>query len=169
MNVRGDPLFRFWGSPHIPSDEMKSPLQPTVIEVTAPWCGECRAMRPTIEAVAGRHPDVRFRVIDASAEPATVATLGVKGTPTVIGYCNGEEVFRFTGRRTSAELESMFEAVAADDAPKPVLGKGDLMLRVGAGAALTTLGLMSGPVWPLVAVGTVVGMFSLLPMRDRNR
>ena len=126
-------------------------------------------MRPAIEAVASRHPKVSFLVIDASAESSTVAALGVKGTPTVIGYSNGQEVFRSTGRRTSAELESIFEAVAADDAPDPTVGKGDLVLRVGAGAALTTLGLMSGPVWPLVAVGTGVGLFGLLPMRNRTR
>ena len=85
----------------------------------------------------------------------------------MIGYSNGEEVFRSTGRRTSAELDSMFEAVAAEDVPQPVLGNGDRVLRVGAGAALITLGLVSGPVWPLVGIGTVVGLFGLPPMRSR--
>ena len=108
-------------------------------------------MRPAIEAVAGHHPEVQFLVVDASADPASVAALGVSGIPTVIGYSRGQEVLRSTGRRTRAELESMFEAVAADDVPIPVLGKGDLMLRVGAGGSLITLGLVSGPVWPLGA------------------
>lgn len=149
--------------------ETESPLEPTLVEVTAPWCAECRAMRPTIEAVASRHPEVAFRLIDASTEPDTVTALGVKGTPTVIGYSNGEEVFRSTGRRSSAELESMFEAVAANEARIPVVGTGDLVLRVGAGAALIILGLISGPVWPLVGVGMVVGLFGLLPLRNRTR
>ncbi|MBT8215839.1 MAG: thioredoxin family protein [Acidimicrobiia bacterium] len=149
--------------------DTKLPVRPTVVQVTAPWCGECRAMRPTIEAVADHHPDVQFLVIDASADPASVAALGVNGIPTVIGYSRGQEVLRSTGRRTRAELESMFEAVTADDAPMPVLGKGDLMLRVGAGAALITLGLVSGPVWPLVGIGTVVGLLGFRPLGNRTR
>ena len=146
---------------------MDTPLQPTIVEVTAPWCGECRAMRPALEAVAGRHPSVTLQVIDASVEPDTVADLGVRGTPTVIGYANGSEVFRATGRRGRAELESMFEAVAANGAPSPVLGPGDRFRRVGAGTALTILGLLSGPAWPLVGIGTVIGLLGFLPVRNR--
>ena len=143
-------------------------LKPTVIEVTAPWCGDCRAMEPTIETVAGRHPEVDFKVINASTDPEAVKALGVKGTPTVIGYTNGEEVFRTTGRRTGSQLEAMFTSVTGNG-PFPSVGRGDLYLRVGAGAALVALGLFSGPAWPLVGIGAIVSMFGFLAKRKHGK
>ncbi len=141
----------------------ESTIKPTVVEVTAPWCGECRAMGPVIETVAISHPAVDFRVIDVSADPDAAAALGVKGTPTLIGYANGEELFRSTGRRTRAELESMFRSVAGDGTA-PVVGRGDVLLRGGTGVALIVLGLVAGPAWPLVGIGIAVGLFGFLPM-----
>ena len=121
-------------------------------------------MKPVIEAVADRHQDVEFKVIDASTDPETAKTLGVKGTPTLIGYANDDEVFRTTGRRTGVELEALFRSVTGAGLV-PAVGKGDRYLRVGAGAALIALGLLLGPVWPLAGVGMVVGLFGFLPMR----
>lgn len=143
-------------------------VNPTLVEVTAPWCGECLAMRPTIESVAGRHPDVAFTVIDASADRELVKRLGVKGTPTLIGYANGEEIFRFTGRRTSAELEAMFDAVSGAG-PIATVGRGDVLVRIGAGLALIVSGLLSGPVWVLAGLGSAVALFGLLSVRNRSR
>lgn len=145
----------------------ESILRPTVVEVTAPWCGECRAMKPTIEAVADRHPNVDFKVIDASTDAETVKALGVKGTPTLIGYTDGEEIFRSTGRRTRTQLEAMFKSVTGAE-PVPAVGKSDLYLRVGTGVALIALGLLSGPAWPLVGIGAIVGLFGFLPMRKHR-
>ncbi|HEX6286725.1 MAG TPA: thioredoxin family protein [Acidimicrobiia bacterium] len=163
---RGGPVV----SPRVPNEKAETQLmlKPTLVEVTAPWCGECHAMRPTIERVAGRYPDVAFRVIDASVDHEMVGSLGVKGTPTLIGCARGEEIFRFTGRRTSAELEAMFDAVSGAR-PIATVGRGDVLVRIGAGVALIVSGLLSGPVWVLVGLGSAVGLFGLLTVRNRSR
>ncbi len=124
-------------------------------------------MKPTIAAIADLNPDVDFKILDATTHSETVEALGVKGTPTLIGYANGEEVFRATGRRTGAELEAMFKFVAGAEAV-PTLGKGDEFLRVGAGTVLVALGLLSGPAWPLVGIGALVALFGFVAMRTHR-
>ena len=91
--------------------------QPSLIEVMAPRCVECRAMQPDLDAVAEEYQArVDLVVINAAEEPERAAALGILGTPTLIAMRNGGEVARFTGRRSRSELEDLFEAVADGEA-----------------------------------------------------
>lgn len=101
--------------------------------------------------------------INAVEEPDMVKALGVRGTPTLIGYSNGVEVFRRTGRRTPTELREIFVAVA-DGTPAPRVGVSDIALRVGSGAALIAIGFVSGPAWVLIGAGALVALFGLHSM-----
>lgn len=137
---------------------------PVVVQVVAPWCTACKAMRPSFDAVAADFVgNVDVVTLDAAVDDHAAATLGVMGTPTIIGVRDGREVLRFTGRRTPAELREIFESVAGGDAPSTV-GRQDAYLRLGAGGALVGIGLAVGPAWPLVAIGgglLGVGAYSL--------
>ena len=145
---------------------MTIPENPTIIEVWAPWCAECKAMQPLVDSVAAEHPGVDFVMLNAAERPDDASGLGVSATPTLIGYSGGREVFRKTGRRTQAELRLLFESVASGSAA-PAVGGVDVALRFGAGAVLTVLGLASGPSWILVVVGATLGVFGYLTMRRR--
>ncbi len=145
---------------------MSIPEIATIIEVWAPWCAECKAMQPSVDEIAAEHPDVDLVMLNAAERPDDAAGLGVRGTPTLIGYSGGREVFRKTGRRTPAELRLLFESVATGSAALAV-GRVDVALRLGAGAVLTVLGLASGPSWILVIVGVAAGLFGYLTMHRR--
>jgi thioredoxin 1 len=67
------------------------------VEFTAAWCGPCRTMAPVLDAVAGALPRIRFVQIDADANPATTARLGVRGLPTTLLLRDGEVVERVVG------------------------------------------------------------------------
>ena len=128
--------------------------RPTIVEVWAPSCSACRAMQADLDATAVEFSDTAGLVtVNAAVEAETVRKLGVRGTPTLIGIRNGEEVFRFTGRQSRADLRDLFAAVSSDGQPGRV-GRQDLALRVGAGAALAGVGLAAGPAWPLLVVGS---------------
>lgn len=134
------------------------PGRPTVVEVWAPWCTACGAMRSDFEAVAAEH-DVDVVLVDASQTPDIAEALGVRATPTIIGYSAAGEVVRLTGRRTRAELASVFAAAAAggdSDTAQQVRTR-DATLRIGTGVALVVAGLATGPSWPLVAIGAAIG------------
>ena len=144
--------------------------KPTLIEVTAPHCVECRAMQPDIDTVANEHDDVDLVVIDATSESERVAALRVLGTPTLIAVCDGVEVARFTGRRTRNELRELFAAVSSGDpASLPVMAKGDRIVWSVAGVALAGVAVAMGPAWWLVAIGLLAAGYANMPRRYRGR
>ena len=142
---------------------------PTIVEVWAPSCVECRAMQPHLDATAAQFSDTVDLVrVNAAANPDVVRTLNVMGTPTLIGVHRGVQVFRFTGRRSRAELSDLFRAVAVG-ADAAGVGGQDALLRVGTGVVLAGIGLVMGPAWPLVAIGAAVTAFGSLPWLTRRR
>lgn len=142
---------------------MKNLRRPTVIEVWAPSCAACRAMRSDLEAVATeRAGDVELVLVDASRDIESVRTLGVMGTPTMIVVRDGSEQFRVTGRKSRAELEAIFRAAVGDGVVP--LARGDIAIRSATGVALIGVGMMSGPVWPLVVAGTLVATWAAVPL-----
>jgi thiol-disulfide isomerase/thioredoxin len=145
---------------------MTIPENPTIIEVWAPWCAECEAMQPSVDSIAAEYPEVDLVMLNAAERRDDAAGLWVRGTPTLIGYCGGRELFRETGRRTSAELRLLFESVASG-LVSHAFGRVDVALRFGAGAVLAALGLASGPSWILVIAGVSAGLFGYLTMRRR--
>ncbi len=66
--------------------------RPTLLEVMAPHCVECRAMQPDLDAVAAANSDtVDFVPIDASRDLELASALGVMGTPTLIAWKMGSK------------------------------------------------------------------------------
>jgi len=78
---------------------------PVLVSFTTPWCGPCRALKPTLEALAGR---VRVFLIDADANPTVSVRFGVRGFPTTIAFANGAEVGRQLGVATAKRLLALF-------------------------------------------------------------
>lgn len=140
---------------------------PTLIEVMAPHCVECRAMQPDLDVVAAANSDaVDFVPIDASRDLQMASALGVMGTPTLIAVKDGVEIARFTGRRSRTELEELFAAVAAGSADSiSKVSESDRIVWSLAGVLLAGAGLMMGPAWILVAIGAGLAAYANLPRR----
>lgn len=150
------------------TDRIPITIAPTVVEIRTQGCPACAAMEPHLRVVADRHAGtVDFIQVDASSDPSTAANLGVKGTPTLVGFRDGVEVVRTIGRLSSSELDDLFTAIAEGTAP-PRLGMRDATIRIAGGLSVAAIGVVSGPVWPLVAIGAVVtawGGFTWLRIR----
>jgi thioredoxin 1 len=146
------------------TDDLSALTKPTIVEVWAPSCVACRAMEPDLDAAAGSFAsEVDLLKVNASDHPESARALRVLGTPTLIGVSAGTEVFRVSGRRGPAELHGLFAAVAGGSQPSRSANP-DVILRLAAGFVLLALGLVSGPVWPLFAIGTGVVAFGLYPL-----
>ena len=91
------------------SEVLKSPL-PVLIDVTAEWCGPCKAASPVIEELAQRYQGrLKVVVIDGGESPDLLATLGVRGFPTFLGVRGAEVVARQAGFGGKRGLEAFAE------------------------------------------------------------
>lgn len=88
---------------------------PTIVKLTASWCGPCRAMIPVLEAVAkdlaGKCSVVELDIDDS---PDTAKQYGVKSIPTLILFAGGKEVARQVGSAPKADIVAMVNEALAD-------------------------------------------------------
>lgn len=81
------------------------------VEFTAAWCPPCRVLAPVVEAVARElAPRARVLVLDADANPRTVARYAVRGLPSVLVFRDGALVDRVVGAVPAATLRGRLEA-----------------------------------------------------------
>jgi thioredoxin len=84
----------------------QSPL-PVMVDFWAAWCGPCRMIAPSIEAMAPEFAGrARIGKLDVDANQATAARFGVQSIPTILIFKNGQVVDRVTGALPKEALVS---------------------------------------------------------------
>jgi thioredoxin 1 len=83
---------------------------PVLVDFWAEWCGPCRRLTPTIEAVAVDYT-TRARVVklNVDAGPATAKRYGIQGIPTLILFSGGEEKERIVGAAGQEAISGMID------------------------------------------------------------
>lgn len=78
-----------------------SPL-PVILDIWGPNCAPCKRLEPILMQLAAEY-DGRVKICEMSVvlAPRACASLGVKGTPTMIYFRDGREVERVVGLRGS--------------------------------------------------------------------
>jgi len=95
-------------------DEVLKSDLPVFIDVTAAWCGPCKAAAPVVEAIAkSAAGKLKVVAIDGGESPDLVAKLGVRGYPTFLGVVGGNVVRCRAGFAGKKALEAFGEEVSA--------------------------------------------------------
>jgi len=83
---------------------------PVMIDFSATWCQPCKALAPTMEAVAKEYSG-RLDVynIDVEESGTTAVQFGVTSVPTVILFKDGREVDRFMGNQDLHSVKQRVE------------------------------------------------------------
>lgn len=83
---------------------------PVLVDFWAPWCGPCRALTPTIDAVASEYAGkVKVVKLNTDENPESAVKFRINSIPNLIFFKNGKPVDQLIG---AVDKSRIVEAIA---------------------------------------------------------
>jgi len=89
-------------------EEVLTEYDTVLVDFYADWCGPCKMLEPTIEALAAES-DAAVAKVDVDAHQMLASQYQVQGVPTMILFAGGEAVEQVVGVRDQDSLAQLIE------------------------------------------------------------
>ena len=94
--MAGDNVLNFTDA-SFDSDVLRSEV-PVLVDFWAEWCGPCRAMSPTIDAIASEYAGkAKVGKLNVDDNPGVAARFQIRGIPTILVFKGGNVAEQIVG------------------------------------------------------------------------
>lgn len=92
------------------SEKVLQSSTPVLLDMTAVWCGPCKAIAPVLEGLAADFEGkVAFFTMDVDANPQTPTSYHVRAIPTLLIFKDGQVLGQLTGAHPKEKIVELVQ------------------------------------------------------------